>query len=213
MRNMLKCLFSAIRFGSLLCGICVVLLLIGCSKQLTRSHALDLITHSENRKATVSFPIVVGQYALEYPADPYPAYVALQSFGLLAIKDNPPITAWYDVTKTISAKKAVDLTNQGQSQASKETDLFGNIQWSFITAEDREVVAVTGIGVEGETEATAQFTWKWKLSTIGQALAKAGCSPDGKTAGQGKDTNPLREGTAEFKLYDDGWRLEQIEFL
>ena len=59
--------------------------------------------------------------------------------------------------------------------------------------------AVTGIATDpGEKEALAEFTWEWVPTADGKLFAER--IPTG-----------VQKGQASFQLYDDGWRIAEIE--
>ena len=189
------------RFVLVASVLCLLLSFGACSgsNQLTRGRALELIRHSEEVKETASTSILTGRST--DLVDSRGKYNALQSIGLLIISG-------------VEGNRAVHLTPQGQSQGSKvqgaDNPLFGIEKWTFVTASGREVVAVTGIRNEKQGKQIADFTWKWKLTPIGEALAKEGQSYNSVQAS--KDANPLEQGEALFTLYDDGWRLEGVQW-
>lgn len=218
---MTKRLLLAGGFACLFLGLCSCSL----SRDLTRERALNLIRSSQAAKAALSIRVSTGKYILGdkyilgFPSADYTVYRALQSLGLLEIKENPPVANPLNMTQMVPSKKGVYLTARGQSRASKNTGLIGTFSqwqgdqvWSFVTAERRNVVAVTGIRTEGKGQAMADFSWKWKLNNIGEALGKAGCLPNGGKCGLTRGTNPVQSGSAEFALYDDGWRLQGIQW-
>jgi len=181
--------------------LCLLLSFGACSgsNQMTRARALELIRHSQEVKETASTRILTGRST--DLAGSRGKYNALQSIGLLIISGPED-------------RQAVHLTPQGRSQGSKvnglDNPLFGIEAWDFVTASGREVVAVTGIRNEKQGKQIADFTWKWKLTPIGEALAKEGQSYNSVQAS--KDANPLEQGEALFTLYDDGWRLEGVQW-
>lgn len=72
----------------------------------------------------------------------------------------------------------------------------------------REIIDVTGIVHEaGKTSAEAQFKWRWALTPIGKQIELQ--NPKSKHLRDVKETST---GGAWLRLYDDGWRLEKVEF-
>jgi hypothetical protein len=79
---------------------------------------------------------------------------------------------------------------------------YGYETW-FVPVAERELVEVTGISEpQNPTEALAEatFTWHWKPNEIGKEMNVPHL---GKT---------VYTGAATFKKFDDGWRVQRLEF-
>jgi len=79
----------------------------------------------------------------------------------------------------------------------------------------RELIAVSGVTMEGENSAIVKFTYK--------VVPNPELNPNHPTNWCGREliSNPERElifggkpieGVAEMRLYDDGWRVEGFKF-
>jgi hypothetical protein len=107
-----------------------------------------------------------------------------------------------------------DITDKGR-------DAVANLKWKkervvawpgglWVPVATFQVVAVTGI-MSGEKEAMVEFTWKWKLTPIGEKLAAKGMKFATPTAWSWDfDPDKLSNGEAVLKLYDDGWRITNL---
>lgn len=98
-------------------GLLLGLIIMGCSgqKDLSRSQALNLIRSSDKLKFTSTVQIETGQYVQHYAGNKL-LYNALGSAGLVEIHENPPVVAWYDITKKVPAAERVSLTQKGAKE-------------------------------------------------------------------------------------------------
>lgn len=74
----------------------------------------------------------------------------------------------------------------------------------------REFVEVSGItdaAIAGPGVKEVRFTWRWSPTALGKELLPS--IPKLASTYSGEQS---REGTALFRLYDDGWRLEEVQF-
>lgn len=75
-----------------------------------------------------------------------------------------------------------------------------------------QVEEVTGLtesatDLSGRVVSSATFTWRWATTPFW-----SGCLRDQAGSVRGKQARSLYEGEALFVLYDDGWRLDSIDF-
>ena len=78
----------------------------------------------------------------------------------------------------------------------------------FTTANGIEIIEVTGITKISETEAGAEFTWRWIPNAVGKALLRANLDVSGSPVQS--PGNQVSSSDASFQLFDDGWRIEQV---
>ncbi len=130
-------------------------------------------------------------------------YAALEKAGFITTRKGR--SGWHvDVTPAgEKAFQAVDATRDHE----KDGDYFA------IPLATREMVRVTGISINGNL-AQVDFDWKWKMNSLGLLFATADYSVElreretGNTAiYSGDEFN-----TAIFKKWDDGWRLQSLNF-
>lgn len=182
----------------------VLLGVAGCgSKELSRSKAGTMISScSDFSQADLPTPLIVD-FKL-------PEREALRSCPLCEVALS---LGW--VTKSEGSAKnflgqpfhfvSYSLTPRGQEEAK----MWGQReQWHTggaynVPLTKRELVDVTGIAINGPTTAQVNFTWNRKF--LNPAFAHA----------YGEDSNEhsglaLQEGQSDFKLYDDGWRVDEI---
>jgi hypothetical protein len=190
----------------------------GCSPQnvLDRPRAAKLIRESERFKTPDYQEIAVGGFC--YPRgvdfvrevakeghfrnDPARSFLlaaSLESAGLTQVSDLPSRNCEWT-----SSGVQVVLTPGGQERAKqwKEQQEGDHVVYE-VPMIRRELIEITGITVDSDrTRATVEFSYKViqeKAGVIGPVpaeLTKALAEP--------------RKGTAAFKLYDDGWRLKEI---
>lgn len=156
----------------------------GCSRgDLTRSAALDRINHS-------------AHFTNEHPEIPLSA--AQFECGVRA-------GLWKNVRDPLFLNRYhCVLTPRGKT-------IFGDIRYSsspFATVQLSDKYQRTAVQITGIADADAnslgyagkevQFDWKWQWSTAPEEVKR--CVP----------SSEIQKGTALFRRYDDGWRVEQI---
>jgi hypothetical protein len=175
---------------SLVLCIACLLLLSSCSPRdfLTRRLAADLISNSNTFRASQPFQLNTGIVSNKDYASP--EYLVLQHRGWISATHAacPPELApppCWDFTLTPSG---VDTFRGLIAPADTGKQSFR------IPAARRELIAVTGISKLGRV-ADVDFIWRWlPLNEVGAALY----------------SSDLRyRSTANFRDYDDGWRLAQ----
>jgi hypothetical protein len=164
------------------------LFLISCSPRdfLTRRLAADLISASNNFKTPQRFVLKTGILSSkDYPS---PEYLVLQHHGWISANSSPcprdltPPPCW-DLLLTPSGVDAV--------RAALPPEQTGTSLLSIPVAK-RELVAVTGVSIQGNL-ADVEFSWKWlPLNEIGEALYSG---------------DVHYKSVVGFRNYDDGWRM------
>lgn len=207
------------------------------SKEMTRDRARKLIEadksfaqHYVIRLESAEKYLVSAQSADEDPPDAraieefgedYPLTAALRLLGLVEIKPTAiqkperlsytgRVTGWYYRVET-------RLTEKGEQLAEGAKD--------GLPLYRREVVEVTGVTKGQPNSAVAEFKWKRVPTRVGEALEAEG--PTFKNLHAEIQQNlrrsiskfgnalpvsykPVQNGRAELRLYDDGWRLENV---
>jgi hypothetical protein len=186
--------------------------LTGCSKQLSRGLAGDLIQRHKEFADTSNIQVAVGRCWFDWRdiKDFYgklAPYKPLQSTGILTIRESgKSYSLWWK-------EYIVELTPRGQQEAkmwirtsdkpAPAGDIFrgpdseGTV-YSIPLAE-KKLVEVTGMAInQSGNEADVQFDWRWLPTPQGKPLASM--APNGET----------QHGEAALRLYDDGWRIEQL---
>jgi len=89
----------------------------------------------------------------------------------------------------------------------------------MIPVAEPEFIEVTGIAqTEGSIDAEVEYKWRWKWASIMNGMDCTDCGTDcqismSKQYGYQYSPQPRfdeRRGTARFRRYDDGWRLQQL---
>ena len=114
---------------------------------------------------------------------------------------------YIQITKNSNGKSDVAVTARVTNEKWKVgtgTTVFPTL--SVPTAVPR-IIEINGISTEG-TEAIVEFTYKWELTPIGKKLTDAGVQLGGiAEMPTGISTTKVSREQAQFKLYDDGWRV------
>lgn len=101
------------------------------------------------------------------------------------MKYNPVLGEWI----------TVELTPKGRGTPPQAAYWIATVGFAgnhVLIVAERKFDDVTGITMESDHDAKAEFTWHWQPTSVGEPM---GCIPAPETA------------TETFKLYDDGWRL------
>ena len=193
--------------------------MLSCSKDLSRSRAVDLISRSDKFTTTIELKVPVGTLWWDHrniAAD----LGHLTQKGIIMIRETGQKEGWW------SKEYISELTPIGQ-EASKGWTLTkepmmngapykGNNCWTVqgkgelcheakgsvysVVLAHRNVNEVTGITSDpAGKEAQAEFTWEWKPTANAKLFAER--VPTG-----------VQKGAAVFQLYDDGWRQMQIQY-
>lgn len=140
--------------------------------------------------------------------------------GATHLKTAQDLGMWYFTVRA-------EITDRGRSLW-KQFEY--NVNEKFLPLAVREAPEITGVTDENQTNKRVDFTYKWKATELGEAFdpnsaAFAKLSPElqeslkkvnwNMFSGSNKllDFTTPRKGLARFKKFDDGWRLEQLNFL
>lgn len=135
------------------------------------------------------------------PCSDYPKLLALRNLGLLQVTENTGPPRSYSEQMLGGGPKSCSATftpeGRRDSAAWRSEDMLFQPIWSIPIA-TRQLIQVSGVSQpQGSVEAVATFTWRWVPNRVGQALG-------------GVDTR-IYSSNAVFRLYDDGWRLENLQ--
>lgn len=170
---------------------CVLFLLVGCGRsELTRSSAIDMLSHSAKfspKTPTLKLSLAELQCGLkegwwaEAPHHKRNLEEALFAFHLQVTPKGK--SAFGELSASYSSSYPAEVT------LSKEYS--------------RTVTEITGITdftppLEGWTGKEVRFNWQWNWDQIPE-MARRCLTP-----------RPQQSGTAAFRRYDDGWRLEMF---
>jgi hypothetical protein len=104
---------------------------------------------------------------------------------------------WFNVSverTPFILSSTVTITEKGKQQSRSWKDGGNGSTW-IIATEYPEFVEVSGISTQEPSIAIAEYKWRWMPTESGKIL--------GITPGEPTTTN------ANFRLYDDGWRIVQ----
>jgi len=208
------------------------------SKEMTRERARRLIAADKSfsqpyvirLEGSEKFP-VPAESADEQPPDAraaeefyrdYPLTASLRHLGLVEVRatavKRPEVSPYVRYVTAWEYKIESRLTNKGEEWAEGAKD--------GLPLYRREVVEVTGVTAGQGGSAVAEFKWKRVPTRVGEALEAEGPTFKGLPAEiQRKLKNTISRfgnalpvsykgvqgGQAEFRLYDDGWRLERVQ--
>lgn len=202
--------FSDIRArGTLtLAALALSLLSAACSRELSRGQAGKLIAAHPKFKAPHYAQIVVGEVWGDFRDFPnfiyYPHSEAIK-LGLLRVEQTNSYDGFW------SRKYIFELTDEGRKAqrrwqlSDKKPDGFYNSDnakaYRVPLAEKKldQVVGITRAPMD-EMARVVEFYWHW------EPMADAKLFPSLTPAGK------RHEGAAYLRLYDDGWRVEEIKF-
>ncbi len=157
-------------------GLCTVVLAVGCGGSgLSRSKAADLIKNSSTLKRQNVLNI-------------YPSVGSENNSALLQ--------GGYAVFEKVDGGSRFTLTEKGRAliPSWKDCSQFALPCMAFPTA-DKEFIEVTGIKVDKESQAEAEFSWQWKPNEAGKFFKMS-------------NTNP-HSCTVLLQHFDDGWRVTE----
>lgn len=220
---------------------CLIPQLLACSaldsKELTRDRARKLIEADKSftqpyliRLEHAEKYLVSAQSADEEPPDlraveefcsDYPLTAALRLIGLVEVKATAlkrPEQMPYGRVSGWHYRLESRLTEKGE-------------EWSDGTKDGlplyrREVVEVTGVTAGQPNSAAAEFKWRRVPTRAGEALEVEGPTFRSLPAEIQQNLRrsiskfgnalpmsykPVQNGRAEFRLYDDGWRVELVK--
>lgn len=208
-------------------------------KELTRDRARQLIAADKKfanpylitLEGSEKFP-VPAESADEEPPDAravelfyhdYPLTAALHQFGLVEVKataqKRPEVVPF-------GAQRLTHWIYKVESRlTAKGSEWAGSGRTNSLPLYKKEIVEVTGITVGQSGSAQAEFKWKRAPTPLGEALdlegalfqslpaqIQSGIKRSISRFGNALPTNykQTNSGQAEFRLFDDGWRLEYI---
>lgn len=208
------------------------------SKEMTRERARRLIAADKSfsqpyvirLEGAEKYP-VPAESADEGPPDAraaeefygdYPLTAALRHLGLVEVKatavKRPQASAYTRYVTAWEYKIESRLTDKGEEWAGGAKD--------GLPLYRREVTEVTGVTAGQGGRASAEFKWRRVPTRVGEALEAEGPTFKSLPAeiqqkiktSISKFGNALpvsykgvQSGQAEFRLYDDGWRLERVQ--
>ncbi len=181
------------RFFFLLLVVSAVLVGCGDGSKLSRSKAADMIQNNVLFN-TLTDKIIVGDY--------WGAYGLLENsqgetLSKLAQRD----VVTYQKQSGGWELYAVALTTKGRQFLIKEKKPDGGGGMiAVLKLCDRKINDVTGIEQPTPQSAVVSFTYNTTNPTPFGEMAPKRCSAE------------TREGVAELKLFDDGWRVERVDF-
>lgn len=195
----------------------MMVLSMGCSKNLTRGRVADLIR-------STNFPNMFEYRSCEdgenvnlngwIEFDQKNFYTLLEKAGWVSIRRRPDVVVGRDVA-------AVSFTDAGKSLAQSwehtQDPAWAITSWPGpgdppkrwrIPIKRKELVEVTGVSNPMQNAAEAEFTWHWVLTKEGKALAGKVSeirSPALQTLFSVPST--VSGARVQLQLYDDGWRV------
>ena len=182
----------------------------GSSKMLSRDKAGQLISTSEKWKEPRQHIIILGtDFRGQYGA---------------GFVDWNLVDAFVGLGYLREANREIQLTDKGRA-AEGQWEQDPNLPAGrLIPMVDREFIGVNGIvQADGSTDAEGEFKWRWKWTPLVEKLFHTGGEPDttdlvmelqkefGYQEGA-PGSFPEQTGKALFRRYDDGWRLETLQF-
>lgn len=215
----------------------------GCSgsRELTRSHAGDLIKESNDFCRPVSVALLgkrdqptrsqsTGEAEDEARGRAFDEYArshmqmaVFRHLGLIDLRatlverPSPEHGWWRFIVEPV-------LTEAGERVAVEELE---NRNRKGIIISRRELIEVTGLTASAGETTRAEFTWKEVPTAAGEAFDPASNtfrqlpewirggitgSASGPRKGLEHKYGVTRKGTAVLQLYDDGWRVQHIQF-
>jgi len=211
------------------------------SRELTRSRAGDLIKLSNDFRRPVSVALLgkrdqptrsqstdepedeargraFDEYARSHVQMALFRHLGLIELRATLIERPSPEHGWW----RFSVEPV--LTEAGEREAVEESE--GRDRKEIIIAR-RELIEVTGLTASAGGATRAEFTWKEVPTTAGEALdptsdtykalpewIRSGLARPSSGMGKGLEHKygVVRKGTAVLQLYDEGWRVQHIQF-
>jgi hypothetical protein len=203
--------------GRHLAGAVILWLLLagGCSRRLSRDRAAAMISKHPDFQAPITTDVIVGELWLDWRdfADNWGKFAKWRNNGLITVKPTDQIEAvWYRLYVIELAPAAAAAAKNWQRVELSTHDAWENHgvrSWPWRPSKPilyrvplavRKLEAVLGLQPRaGETAYLAHFRYRLDASP------NAAFFPDVLPS-------PLsgREGLALFRLWDDGWRLEEL---
>jgi hypothetical protein len=187
-----------------ICQLLSLVVIAGCSKDLSRGFATDRIKSDKNFNETLDLRVPVGRFWYNWryiKDDDKWALQALGAAGVLELRETGKVYAvWWK-------EYVAELTPTGQTAAKAWDKTSEKVESTYAPASpdatvyripiaERRLVEVTGIASEPSgKESHVEFSWKWTATPQAKLLPKKVPSDE------------IHRGAAQFQLYDDGWRL------
>jgi hypothetical protein len=200
----------------------LLLALAGCSRDLSRSRAANLIKQHKEFGAVVDVKVPVGNIWWDWRN--VNSFKPLEDRGILTVREagqkdgmwskeylleltprgKDLSRSWLltkDVMPSAPYLSGFCWTDSSNYHTGVPCHKASGTVYSIVLAR-RKLNEVTGITTDsGGKESEAEFSWEW--------------APTGADAKMFADRMPaagVQKGRAAFQLYDDGWRITQIEF-
>jgi hypothetical protein len=180
--------------------LCIPFLLVGCgSKELTRPKAAELINNEYFKQANIektaknlTVRTGSGHNYIIHDSESN-TLMAVQRAGLFSVQLHPGVFLTSGNVSITEKGRALSREWKEDRSRVKSVNLaeIGPI-W-IIPTQRQKFLEVTGITTQSPTTAVTEFKWQWIRTESGKAL------------GITEDT--VVTSTAQFQLYDDGWRI------
>jgi hypothetical protein len=168
-----------------------LVLLSACSRDLTRSKAMDLLKSSPDCVKPITLSLRVGGIAYA-GADVSPEKAA-ESLGYLKVRGPLPFSSYYTYEVALTQKGEDAIKTLGWTLGEANPLVRApRPQTLTIPIASCRIVDISGILKDGATKAKVDFTWEKVPNDNGKLFGL----PIGKESG-----------SRDFMLYDDGWRL------
>jgi len=165
------------------------------SKQLSRSQAARLIKESYTQTPQIGDNVKFIQFPVMTNGTIYqPGYGdGVRMSDLQGYEEAGWITFAVRSCGVIACVANVSLTPKGVTQSKGWKEVLRNL-WR-VPISRRDFVEVTGITSQDPNTAVVEFTYRWVPTEDGKEWGAVPSAPEASTA--------------NFRLYDDGWRLIQ----
>jgi hypothetical protein len=209
--------------------------------ELTRAGAAELIRDSEEFRRPVSVTLLgkrewptearstdepeedararaIDSYAKTNPEVAAFSHLGLIDFKAKLIEGPTPAHAWWRF------ELEPVLTEKGKQAAA---DGAGGTRQTEVAVARRELVEVTGVTAQKAGTAQVEFTWRQAATFAGEAFdpgsetyrnlpewlrQKISGPPGGSGRNAERRYGDIRKGKALLQLYDDGWRVQHVQF-
>jgi hypothetical protein len=181
-----------------------IILISGCSKDLSRDKAKDL-SRDKAKKMIISHFKSTTLITTELDVGSKIMANQMSPKWLESLKREGLIDYTYHQPYVLNHVVSVSLTDKGKKYVVGDTGTRGwpNAGQKYVNVKlaEREFVEITGIRAPGDKkEAVVEYNWKY-----------ANLSPFSKGwKGADYDEKKTHMGEAYFVLYDDGWRITEL---
>jgi hypothetical protein len=174
----------------------------GCSKNLNRDRAAELLRNDARFSKTYDSKIAIGTFWYDWRNidSAYP-YKPLSKQGLLTVKDTGKVYAmWWKQYVVSLTPRGKDAAAEWSKTSERPSSFLGPQTTEpfiyLVPLARKELIGITGITSDpSEKAAGIEFDWKW-VPTKQCTLLPQACPPA-----------DVHHGTASAQLYDDGWRI------